>query len=244
MTYFFDGSKNGFLTAFLRAFSDEEAILTSQNAQLSLGQESEFVAADEALAGKAERRLKEYDKECMNELDLLLRSGESDRDMVAFRYLKKIARGKRPVRSMLADDDVLAATEHMRRVTFEIHRMHGFLRFMESASGALYAPFAPDNDICDLVAPHFQRRLPDFPFVIHDVKRKKAAVYDGKTLFLAPLDKTDVLLSADEIGWQSLWKRYYASVNIPSRERLKQMRGYMPVRYWKYISEKISPDLK
>ena len=77
-----------------------------------------------------------------------------------------------------------------------------------------------------------------FPFVLHDVTRKKATVYDGKNLFNAYLPCADVLLSADEQGWQSLWKRYYAAVNIPSRERLKQMRGYMPVRYWKFLPEK------
>ena len=42
----------------------------------------------------------------------------------------------------------------------------------------------------------------------------------------------------DENNWQKLWQRYYASVNIPSRERLKQMKGYMPVRYWKFMPER------
>ena len=32
-------------------------------------------------------------------------------------------------------------------------------------------------------------------------------------------------------------KKYYAAVNIPSRERLAQMRGYMPARYWKFLPE-------
>ena len=141
---------------------------------------------------------------------------------------------------MLANGDVVAATECMQRVTWELHRLKGFVRFMESASGALYAPLSPDHDICDLLLPHFRARLPEFPFVLHDVSRKKAAVYDGKNSFLAPLDRADVLLSADERAWQSLWRKYYQSVNIPSRERLKQMRGYLPVRYWKFLPEKFS----
>ena len=80
--------------------------------------------------------------------------------------------------------------------------------------------------------------MPRFPFVIHDVRRKKAAVYDGENVFLAPLEHAEVALTADETAWQNLWKKYYKSVNIPSRERLKQMRGYMPVRYWKFMPEK------
>ena len=142
------------------------------------------------------------------------------------------------VRSRLAEPTVFAATEKIRRVSYEIHRFHGFIRFMETESGALYAPFSPDNDICDLLAPHFRARLPQFPFVLHDVGRKKAAVYDGEHVFVAPLDRADVMISANENDWQALWKKYYAAVNIPSRERLKQMRGYMPARYWKFMPEK------
>ena len=138
---------------------------------------------------------------------------------------------------MLAEACVLAATELMERIRREIDRLHGFVRFMESASGALYAPVTPDHDIIDLLAAYFQKRFSAYPFVIHDLKRKKAAVYDGTALFAAPLHEADILLSADEEGWQALWRQYYKSVNIPSRERLKQMRGYMPVRYWKHLTE-------
>ena len=114
---------------------------------------------------------------------------------------------------------------------------------METASGALYAPCSPDNDIVDLLARHFRARLPQFSFVLNDVGRKKAAVYDGKNIFVAPLHHADVVLSADETEWKKLWQRYYVAVNIPSRERLKQMRGSMPVRYWKFLPEKqIPPD--
>ena len=85
--------------------------------------------------------------------------------------------------------------------------------------------------------PHFRSRIPEIPFVIHDVRRAKAAIWDGEHVFVAPLSKAEIVLSADEQGWQALWRRYYASVNIPSRKRLKQMKGYMPVRYWKFMPE-------
>ena len=237
MIYFFDGTKEAFLTAMLAAFNDADAYLTCGQKQLTLGQQTVFVTADAPRAKRAEERLLAYDRGCMRDLDLILRSGEQNRGQTAFLYLKLLAELKRPVRRMLADDAVIAATECIRRVTFEIHRLHGFVRFMESASGALYAPISPDNDICDLLAPHFRARLKGYPFVIHDVPRKKAAVCDGEHLFTAPLESAEVLLSAEECAWQKLWKTYYASVNIPERERLKQMLGYMPKRYWKHLTE-------
>ena len=242
MIYFTDGTKQAFLTAFLLVYDDGEAYITSTQAQLALGQKSVFVKADFARAERAEKRLTQLDGGCMKDLDYLLRSGDSSREQIAFRYLKLITVKKRPVRRMLAEDAVIAATECIRRVTFEIHRLHGFVRFMESESGALYAPISPDNDIVDLLVPHFRARLPEFPFVLHDVKRKKAAIYDGKAVFLAPLERAEVVLSADETKWQALWRRYYKSVNIPERERLKQMRGYMPVRYWKFMPEFAKPQ--
>jgi len=136
-----------------------------------------------------------------------------------------------------AEEAVRRADDCIRRVGVEIHRMKGFIRFFETESGALYAACAPDHDIVDLLIPHFRARIPHFPFVIHDVKRKKAAVWDTEHSFLAPLDRAEIIISANENAWQNLWKQYYASVNIPSRERLKQMRGYLPVRYMKFMPE-------
>ena len=242
MIYFYDGTKEAFLTALALSFRDSEPYLTSGNRQLALGQEAVFVRTDLERAKKIEARLLSFDKDCMHDLDTLLRSGDMNKDTVALAYFRLIAEKKRPVRMMLAEDAALAADECMRRVGFEIHRFHGFVRFLATASGALYAPISPDNDICDLLVPHFRARMPKIPFVIHDVKRQKAAVYDGENTFLAPLKEAEVVLAADETQWQKLWKKYYDSVNIPSRERLKQMRGYMPVRYWKFMPEKMRRD--
>lgn len=238
MIYFFDGSESGFLTAFLAAFADEDALLSSKKIQLPLGVSPVYIQTDERKAQRARERLCSFDGDCIRELGLLLRSNEENAEQIAFAYLRLLARQKRPVRRRLSEKAVFDAVEIIRRVGLEVHRFHGFIRFMESASGALYAPFSPDNDICDLLLPHFRARLPRFPFVIHDVKRKKAAVYDGKHAFVAPLAQAEVALSADEQAWQTLWKDYYAAVNIPSRERLRQMRGYMPVRYWQFMPEK------
>ncbi len=237
MIYLLDGKKETFLTAFLLAYRDEEALFAEKVFQLALGQRPVRVQADPARAKRAEQRLLQLDARCMRDLDLLLRSGETRRLQIALAYFRLIAARKGPVRGMAAEDAVAEACDCMRRVTLEAHRLKGFVRFSESASGALYAPLAPDNDVCDLLMPHFCLRLGKIPFVLHDVARQKAAVWDGHSRFSAPLERATVLLSADEDGWQALWKRYYRSVNIPSRERIRQMKQYLPVRYWKFMPE-------
>ena len=235
MLYIFDGTISGFLTAFTQSFPDEHAVLTSKQTQLLLGQEPIFVVSNERIALKAAERLISFDRHVMEDLDVLLRCGNADNEQTAFRYFRLMAKFKRPIGRRLAEPEVFKAVDYIKKVRHEIHKFHGFVRFMETESGALYAPIEPDNDICDLLVPHFKARLPEY---IHDVKRQKAAVYDGKNTFNAYLPHANVLLCANEQEWQNLWKNYYHAVNIPSRERLKQMRGYMPARYWKYMPEK------
>ncbi len=116
--------------------------------------------------------------------------------------------------------------------------MKGFLRFMESRDGALYAPFSPDNDITDLLMAHFAERMKAERFVIHDVKRKIAGMYDGREWIMARVGEAEVYLSEYERAFENLWKKYYKAVNIESRPHIKQMKGYMPVRYWKFLPEK------
>ena len=234
MIYLTDGTRDGLLTAFLAAWGDEEALLLPKD-ERPLGPCVEVVP-DPQKAQRALCRFQELDGGCVREMDRLLRCRDEG-IQTAFRYLLLIAKRGGPVRGMLSHPDVLKAEQALRRVSHEIDRMKGFVRFSESASGALYAPLSPDNDIVDLLARHFSKRLPESPFVLHDVKRKKAAVWDGEHLFLAPLQQAEVMLSADEEGWQKLWKTYFSAVNIPSRERIRQQNGYLPKRYRKFMTE-------
>lgn len=234
MIYLTDGTRDGFLTAFLAAWGDEEALLLPKD-ERPLGPCVEVVP-DPQKAQRALCRFQELDGGCVREMDRLLRCRDEG-IQTAFRYLLLIAKRGGPVRGMLSHPDVLKAEQALRRVAHEIDRMKGFVRFSESASGTLYAPLSPDNDIVDILARHFSKRLPEYPFVLHDVKRKKAAVWDGEHLFLAPLQQAEVILSADEEGWQKLWKTYFSAVNIPSRKRIRQQNGYLPKRYRKFMTE-------
>lgn len=239
MVYFYDGTKDGFLTAFTRAFTDENALLFSgEFTQLPLGQAVWQVDTDCKIAKKAETRLLSFDGGCIDELSLLLRAKENGGEKVAFAYFKRLADCKRPIREDLTKDCVLKAQTLLKRIRLEIHRLHGFIRFMQTANGVLYAPFAPDYDICDLLLPHFRARLSGIPLVLHDTARKKACFYDGKNSFVAPLPQAEVLLAEEETAWQELFQRYYEAVNIPERERIKQMNGYMPKRYQKFMTER------
>lgn len=237
--YFTDGTEEGFFTAAFFACKDTESIVSSSNIQLPLGAEIVSVQTDPEKCDAVKKSLRAYDSRCLRELSLLLKRGSEEREQIALAYLRKIVRRRGPVREMLADPDVLAARENIRKVTAEAHHFTGFLRFMEGTGELFYAPFEPDNDILELILPHFLRRLPGQSFVIHDVKRQKAALYNGHDCVIAKTEKkVNILISDREEIFRSLWKEYYRSVNITQRPHEKQMKGYMPVRYWKYMPEK------
>lgn len=237
-----DGTTEGFYTAVFYAYAENGSVITSQeNRQLSFDTEIINVISDYEKAARVRARLDKLDRYASGDIDLALRSGDSLKEQAAFEYIKLIIQNGRAVRKMLSLPAVIELNDIIGRVTGELHKMKGFMRFMETESGALYAPYSPDNDITDLIAPHFKARLGAQKFVIHDVRRKKAALSDGKEWFMAEVGEAEIYLSEYERAFENLWKKYYASVNIKERPHEKQMKGYMPVRYWKFLPEKNSP---
>ena len=240
MTYYLtDGSEECFYTAVFECFADRESIVTCRrDVQLSLDSAVKEVAADGEKADRVKRKIAQYDGAALNDIALALRSADCAGEQTALEYIRLIIGRRGPVRAMTNIPAVLEMEDLRSKVTGELHRMKGFLRFMENDRGVLYAPFSPDNDITDLIAPHFAERLKNQRFVIHDVKRKIAAMYDGLEIVVCHADGADVYLSEYEQTFEELWKLYYTSVNINERPHERQMKGYMPVRYWKFLPEK------
>ncbi len=236
--YIYDGTEEGFYTAVFLAYADPNAFLTCEDVQMGLNDVGMPVTNDKDKAARVLKKIKEYDRYAAEETDVILHSDRADRGQRAFLYLRLLVRRRAPVRRMHAEPIVADALDIVHQVRQEVHRFTGFLRFSETSGGILYAPYAPDNDITEYLLPHFRARFPRLPFVIHDVRREKACLYNGREAMTVPLPKGEISLSDDQAAFESLWRDYYAATDIPGRRRLKQMRGYMPVRYWKFMPEK------
>ena len=240
MTYYLvDGSEDCFYTAVFDGYNDKGCAITSRrDLQLGLDTAVKEITADEQKAKRVKKKICEYDSAATNDISLALRSCADNKEQTAFEYIRLLIKHRRPVRTMLSIPAVFDMDDMRSRVTGELHNMKVFLRFMENDKGVLYAPYSPDNDITDLLAPHFAERLKNQKFVIHDIKRKKAALYDGNEIVVCYADGADVYLSEYEQAFEALWRLYYKSVNITERPHDRQMKGYMPVRYWKFLPEK------
>ena len=237
--YLTDGTDCGFFTAVFQAYNNESAYLTASPAfQTELGDTLVFVKTDEEKAKRVLRKLRDLDRRCLSELDYILRTPYSEKAQTAFLYLRQIVQKGAPVRDMLHLFEVRKAMDTVKRVLEERHRFTGFLRFHETEDGIYYAPFSPDHDIVDLLMPHFFSRFQKIPFIIHDTERNIAGISDGVDWLVTPAGEATVRFSSTESDFLKLWKKYYDSVYIPSRKNVRQMKNYMPVRYWKFMPER------
>ena len=133
-----------------------------------------------------------------------------------------------------------------RRVTGEIHRLTGLLRFRSLADGSLYGPVAPDANTVVCLAGHFQARLPNERWLIHDTRRGLAVWWDGRRLDTGELAAGAVPpVTAAEAAVQEWWRDYFAAVAIPERRNPALQRRCMPRRYWRWLVESPGgePDL-
>lgn len=139
----------------------------------------------------------------------------------------------------LSDDRVLRVNKIYLRVAHEVHIMMGFVRFKLVEGGIYYAPISPDNNIIELLAPHFSERLADQNWIIHDVKRGLAVLYNKKEWIITDFDQDEnVCLDGTEEKYRNLWKEFFNTIGIASRVNPKLHKQLMPRRYWKYMTEK------
>jgi probable DNA metabolism protein len=139
----------------------------------------------------------------------------------------------------LQDKRVLNMIKTERKVVFETYRMIGFIRF-EKKHDFYYAAYEPDHNITSIITPHFAERLSDQNFIIHDIKRKVASVYNKRSWYITSLnqDNMDSLINKeDNNSYEELWKNYFISASIQERENLKNQKRQMPKRYWKHLPE-------
>ena len=243
IAFTFDGTKDGLLTCVFDCYYNKKVpqVVTSSPLQTGFGDEIIGVETD---FNKAERV-----QNCINSLktaniaydiDFALKSGEELKFTAIFNYIKKAIDNKdEDVSKNFADADVLNFRDIISRITFEAHRQKGFLRFVEAKDGFYYAKYEPDNDITELLMPHFKNRF-KFPFIIHDVKRNILGLSDGKKYKVIKWNSSvDIYLSEGEENFEKLWKTYYKSVNIEERKNLDAMTRFLPKRYRKYMPETV-----
>lgn len=240
--YAFDGSFEGLLSAVFLCYRKKErpVLVTEHPFTPSIFSTVRKVKTESERAERVDKKLKTLlSRYNYLRLRRAFKSGEPDKSAVCFNYILKIIDGGQDLSYNYADGDIYKLKVIADRVSTEIHRFKGFVRFEKTVSGIYCAKIAPDNDIAAELLPHFAARYKNMPFIICDVKREVYACHndnDNAVFYQKPERLDEILASNDRIPL--LWKKYYDSVNIPDRLNEKLMKGYMPRRYHVYLPEK------
>ena len=155
------------------------------------------------------------------------------------RYLVLALRYGDRVNGNLVDPAVRDVVTVSRKASRELHRFKGILRFEKLRDGAYLARMEPDHNILQPLALHFSRRLRAENWFIYDVRRRSAARWHQGSLQIGLIEQfTAPPLSPEERKIQALWQAFFRTIAIPDRRNPRLQRSNMPMKYWKYLTEK------
>ena len=168
--------------------------------------------------------------------------------MLLMRYLRQGIRLSRNIETHYAIrcPGRLAARPQSQRRRMRVLQ---FMRFQKTADGTYFGIMEPLYNVLSLTVRHFRDRFADQPWIIYDARRRFGYYYDrtevSEITFSDPAQQplTDGILREDQLDekeklFQDLWKSYFKTVCIRERLNPVKHRKDMPVRYWKYLTEK------
>lgn len=241
VVYINDGSFEGLLTSIYDAYyrkDNPEEIFKHSDFQPGLIYTPIFITTDEEKYSKVYNAI--IDKIGIVSMDNIYYSHLSCNpkiETIIYKYVRLGFSIGKTIENHLHNPIVMSIEKEKNKVLGERHRFLGFVRFSLLPNNIYYASIEPDNDILELITPHFTRRFNTHNFMIHDIKRNKCSIYHNddwsiQTDFNINLEKYS---SSDE--FESLWKTYFKYTNIKERQNLTLQKRCMPKRYWKHILE-------
>lgn len=241
--WLYDGSFDGLLTTIaLQRESGErpESITPATQTQMNLFGAPVLVVTDTARAEQLLRRIKEcVSPNVARAVTYVGLSELPDVEMPLFDFVELAFRHGEEVLSCHANGAVRCISDVARRVGGETHRLKGLLRFRDTEQGMLWGPLEPDHNVIVPISFHFRKRMPRERWMIHDVRRGLAVLWDGSNLEEREGKAIPtVTLSTSEGVVQDLWRTFYDKVAITERINPRLQRQNMPRRYWKYLVEK------
>lgn len=251
LDYTYDGTFEGLLTVLFSIYeskSPPNSVQPEAIAQSGLFARPVHRETDEARAARVwDGLLKTMNTEARARLYHVFLSEDIDRELLIFRYIDLGLRSLVDVAENYANADVRRVQRLAQMIFREKHRMEAFVRFEKTADELFHATIEPDMDVLPLIAAHFTKRYADQRWLIYDRRRHYGLYYDLTRTDIVQFENptghksTDIsatVLDEREPLFRHLWQTYFDHVNIPERKNLKLHRRHMPLRYWKYLSEK------
>ena len=244
MTYVYDGTWDGLMCLVYKTAEDKampDAILRPGDAEQVFLFGSVIIENNSGIAQATENALKKrISGRLLSDAWFALLScdlnGGRNVDMALWRMLANVWKLGKKAEFDLAGESAGIVRKAALRTGREYNKYLGIVRFRD-LGGIFYAELEPDCDVLTLLADHFSERLADQGWILHDLRREKAALYDMKEWIVTdmPPQITDSIEKHD--AYQDLWREFYRSTTTTQRLNYKTQRGHMPKKYWKRLTE-------
>lgn len=242
LIYQYSDGLDGFLSAVFQAYEDKalpDLITDGSLTEPPLLSQIVTVQPDEEKALRVERGL--YTRlglSGLHQLTYAYASCDPEKNKKLFFWVLSVFKYGKDVQKRYQDPNVMNFYDMTARVTLEINHVLGNLRFAQGTDGLYYTEFSPENNLLPFIMPHFSRRFNDQSFLIHDCKRSLYGIYNGMEWKVLYMEKNlPYALSEPEKVFQTLWKEYYRSISIITRENRRLQTSYLPRRYRAFFSD-------
>lgn len=242
VTYLYDGSFDGLLTAIFECYENKEiplSITENNSVQQELFSDYKIIETDT----KKSERVFDTVRNKISPSSLIYiyytyLSDTPEREMLCFEYVSEGLKRGNKINHYLNIDCVNNVINSVRRIKNEAEQYRGFVRFSELENGVFYSCIEPKCNIMPLIANHFIKRFSSLPWIIHDISRELCMVYNGKICYFeTAYSMPKIVYSEDEKQYRDLWKNFYEKTEIKERHNERCRMSHMPKRMWKYLTE-------
>jgi len=247
----YDKTFEGLLTAVFDAYSRKsfpDRLLSENDVEPLFTDACHTVISSEEKSGRVWKSLqRKMPKKAANMLMYVWLSEIEGIDELLFRYICKTFDHTHSIAYNFGDADVLEVEKIARKVGHEALYIKQFIRFQKAADGIFFAPIRPIYNALPLAINHFTDRFADQQWVIYDLRRNYGYYYDLHTtreITFADEDNAlrekldESVMDLDEKLFQELWQGYFKALTIKERINPRLHRQHMPVRFWRYMTEK------
>ncbi len=188
VSYNYDGSFDGLLTAVFDSYSRRERIdVLSRGVMLQtnlFSDDAYSVMTDENKAVRVWNALaKKLSKGALGAIATAYLCTDDAGDVVVYRFVCRVIDSEQSIENDFSDADVVQLLKNCRRVRGEAHRLLQFVRFQKAADGTYFAMVEPLYDVLPMAIGHFRDRFSDSRFVIYDRARDYGYYYAGDGWF-------------------------------------------------------------
>lgn len=150
-------------------------------------------------------------------------------------------RCNRDIMQELADPYVNQVSKLRIKVWHELHRFLGFVRFREVGGKVLFSKISPENDLLEMLGPHFANRFPLESWMIYDEHRGKVLLHPAGGECTV---HKGVRMTEEQSAWldcpeeyETLWRTFCETIAITERENPGLQRQFLPLKFRSNMTE-------